>query len=165
MNQSKLYRVFFVVLILMYFTLLGLSIGEIIFPFYETWFSFALIFLAFALFPRFILYGVDTNLWIGSILLLSGCFGLINFYLEISWIFSLAGYLFSATFPSIFMFMFFRQIFHLKLFTFGILFVIILIVYDSGLLSLPITISSLAALLVLVLSFGIKTILNNMRKV
>ena len=165
MKRINFLQLFIFLLVLIYFVLLGLSVYEIIFPFYKTWFSYTLIFLALMLFPRFIAFGVNTNLWAGCLLLLSGTFGIIRFYLKLSVLFTIAGYLACFGLASLIMFCFFRQIFHLKTFTFILFFAIINFVYGTGDISLLAYIISLVTISAFATFFAVKAIISNTRKV
>lgn len=164
-KRINFFRLFIFFVLTAYATLLMLSIFGVIFPFYKTWFSYGLIFISILLVPRFISFGIDTNLWAGSVLFLCGSFGVIRFYENISTLYSLAGYLFCFGLSSLIMFCFFRQIFHLKIFTFMLFSAIIIFVYESGAISLIAFIISLVSVFAFALFFAIKTILSNTRKV
>ena len=165
MKRLNFLKLFIFFVLATYLTLLMLSIFGIIFPFYKLWFSYGLIFIALTLFPRFISFGINTNLWIGTVLLLSGSFGILRFHLNISTLFSLAGYLFCFASASLIMFFFFRQIFHLKIFTFMLFFAIIIFVYEWGIISLIAFVISLVSIFAFALFFAVKAIISNTRKV
>ena len=165
MKRSNFLKLFIFFVFITYGLLLLLSVFGVIFPFYKLWFSYLLIFISLLLVPRFINYGIDTNLWIGTALMLCGGFGVVRFYVEISTLFSISGYLACVGVASLIMFFFFRQIFHLKIFTFMLLFAIIIFVYGSGAISLLTFIISLVASFAFALIFAIKAIISNTRKV
>lgn len=157
---------FFIFLIsILYFTLLLLSIFNVIFPFYKNWFSFALIALALMIFPRYIFYGIDTNLWAGLLLILFGAFGILADFYKLNIIFRVVGYLSCVAISSMIIFLLFRQIFHLKIFTFSLLFVIILVVYAKGLINLWAMILLVVLTSSIAIIFAVKAIISNTRKV
>lgn len=152
-------------IVIIYFSLLMFSIFTDIFPFYKFWFSFALIFLSLMLFPRYIIFNIDTNLWAGCSLLLAGVAGIIAFEYKFSVILNVSSYLICFATASLIMFLFFRQIFHFKIFTSLSLFAIILYVYSINLIKLWFAVSLLSVLGLLVVAICLKTIIVNMRKV
>lgn len=165
MKKSIFSMLFVLFILIVYITLLILSVFGIIFPFYKNWFSFGLIALSLTLFPRYIFYGIDTNLWAGVLLILCGGFGIISFFYKLSLIYNFVGYIFCFGISSMIIFLFFRQIFHLKIFTFSLLFDIILVVYANGLLSLWAMISLIVLTAVIAIIFAVKAIISNTRKV
>lgn len=165
MKKSIFSMLFVLFILIVYTTLLILSVFGIIFPFHKNWFSFGLIALSLTLFPRYIFYGIDTNLWAGVLLILCGGFGIISFFYKLSLIYNFVGYIFCFGISSLIIFLFFRQIFHLKIFTFSLLFDIILVVYANGLLSLWAMISLIVLTAVIAIIFAVKAIISNTRKV
>lgn len=165
--MKRSYFLFFYNLIILvgYFVLLGLSLLGWIYPFYKSWFSYSLMFLSFLILPRFVVYNVDTNLWAFNLLFLCGGFGILKNFYSLTTTYSIAGYMLCVSISSFLMFVFFRQIFHFKLFTFLTLFVIILIVYENNLINFWAMIVLLLTIAGMFAVFLIKTILRNMRKV
>ena len=165
MKASIFLRIYNFSVVCCYLTLLVLSVLGIIFPFYKVWFSFSLIFLSFILFPRFILYNINTNIWFGSLLFLSGAFGVLRFSLNFDVLQSLIGYLLCLSFSSLVMFVLFRQFFHFKTFTIFVMFAIILLVYKLGYMQFWL-VATLSTLLVgAIIALTLKTILLNLRKI
>ena len=160
MKKSIFSMLFVLFIALIYLALLILSVFGVIFPFYKNWFSFGLIALSLTLFPRYVFYGIDTNLWVGLVLILCGAFGIVSEFYKLNF-----GYIFSFGISSLIIFLFFRQIFHLKIFTFALLFDIILVVYANGLLSLWAMISLLVLTAVIATIFAVNAIISNTRKV
>lgn len=164
--KKSIFSMLFVLLIaLIYLAFLILSVFGVIFPFYKNWFSFGLIALSLTLFPRYVFYGIDTNLWVGLVLILCGAFGIVSEFYKLNLVYNFVGYIFSFGISSLIIFLFFRQIFHLKIFTFALLFDIILVVYANGLLSLWAMISLLVLTAVIATIFAVKAIISNTRKV
>lgn len=163
--KSKLFRAFIFIIIALYFLLLFLSIYKKIFPFYKSWFSFALIFLALLLFPRYIIYGIDTNLWAGLNMLLAGAFGVMANFYKLALLYYFIGYISCFSVSSLLIFLLFRQIFHFKIFTFTLLFDIILIVYAKGVLPVWLMIPLLSVTALIATIFVVKAIISNTRKV
>lgn len=163
--MSILLKFYYLTLPLTYFTLIILSFFNVIFPFYENWFSFGLIFLSLIVFPRFISYGIDTNLWVGTLLMLSGVFSLLISNYNLSVFYCISGFLMCFALSSLIMFVFFRQLFHFKIFTNLTLFAIIIFVYISGLIPLWLAITCISCLFVVVSTGAITAILKNTRKI
>lgn len=156
---------FIFLIVILYFTLLMLSIFNIIFSFYKNWFSFALIALALMIFPRYIFYGIDTNLWVGLLLILFGAFGILADFYKLNLIFNFVGYLTCIAISSLIIFLLFRQIFHFKIFTFSLLSVIILVVYAKGMIKLWAMILLITIHVGIAIIFAVKAIISNTRKV
>lgn len=165
MKKSIFSKLFVFFISLVYLALLTLSLCGVIFPMYKNWFSYALIALALMLFPRYIFYGIDTNLWAGLILLLCGAFGILSNFYRLNLIYNFVGYISAIGISSFIIFLLFRQIFHFKIFTFSLLFDIILVVYANGLTTLWAMILSLSLTASIAIIFAVKAIISNTRKV
>ena len=165
MKKTYLLFLYNGIIIFSYIALIVLSTLGYIFPFYKSWFSYALIFLSLLVLPRFILFNVDTNLWAFNLLFLCGFFGVLKSYFKLNTMYSVCGYIICVSVSSFLMFVFFRQIFHFKLFTFLFLSAIILIVYECNFINFWLTISLLSIIAGIFVISLTKTILRNMRKV
>lgn len=101
-------------------------------------FFFCLIFLGVLCMFRCIYLKLDSNLYVGSVLLFVGCVGVVqnSGFIDISFYTSL--YVFSFCFASLMVFVFFRQNIHLKLFAIVFTLVLILFMYERNLFGLEI---------------------------
>lgn len=165
MKTSIWLKIYYITLPIIYLLLIILSKLNVIFPFFENWFSFGLIFLSFLIFPRFISYGIDTNLYIGTVLMLCGLFSLAISNFNLGTFYSFSGFLMCFAISSLIMFVFFRQLFHFKIFTTLTLSAIIIYVYISGFIPLRLAIACFSVIISIVTISGVIAILKNMRKI
>ena len=115
---------------------------------------------------------VGNSNWTYLPVVMGNCIGyvvialvLLPLFYKLNLVYNFVGYIFSFGISSLIIFLFFRQIFHLKIFTFALLFDIILVVYANGLLSLWAMISLLVLTAVIATIFAVKAIISNTRKV
>lgn len=97
--------------------------------FSDVWFSLALVFLSLPVFVRSIYFKSDSSLWVSSLLIWCGISGIFKnaFLIDMSLFYP--AYIFSLSFASFVVFLFFRQKIHLKLFALILFEVIILVSY------------------------------------
>lgn len=97
--------------------------------FSDVWFSLALVFVSFPLFCRSIYFNSDSSLWASSLLIWCGIAGIYNNVYLVSMSMFYPIYIFSVSFASFIVYVFFRQKIHFKLFALILLEVIILMSY------------------------------------
>jgi len=133
MKRTIFLRVFSVFCAVAYGLLLRYSILYNL-PIHKLWFSTALFFLGSILLLRSAFYRIDSSLWCAVFFAACSVTGYLGYlYRFDSWKLA-AGYLFAAGYASLLVFVFFRQIFHIK--TFAILSgaVLLLLLYCTDVL-------------------------------
>ncbi len=100
------------------------------------WFSLALIFLSVPCFLRSYFFKIDSRLYVGVLLLLCGIFGVLVNYYNLNLNVYYPTYIMIVGLASFFVFAFFRQKFHLKVFVICLLEVLLLVVYKLLYISL-----------------------------
>lgn len=164
MKRSFVLRTFSVLSVLLYvFLILFSKINLKII--YELWFSTALFFLANILFLRSVFYKINSALWFSVVLYVCFLVGVFGKTFEFSTIQYISGYLFSFTYASFVVFIFFRQRFHIKTFAFLSAVVLVLFMYSVGYLGYVAFVSLLSFVICLLVSWIINTVRLNLRKV
>ena len=165
MKRTYIFRGVTLFLFVRYFALLILSffIEEI--DFYQFWFSSLLIVLGLSSLTRFLCYKIDSSLYVGVLLTLFGAFGVLNYYFLFAIPLLIALYLGGISFASLSIFIVFRQKFHLKVFAFFALCVILLVLYSEKLLALWAFVGLISACLIFALIGVVFSVKSNTRKV
>lgn len=99
------------------------------------WFSSLLVIIGLIFFIRFCCYKIDSCLFLSMWSMLSGICGILNFFYNFSLPFVFGIYIGSFALASFSIFIKFRQIFHLKVFVFGSLCGILLVLFSEKLIN------------------------------
>ncbi len=131
----------------------------------KIWFSSLIFAIGLIFFIRFCCYRIDSCLFISTWAMLSGVCGILNFFFQFQLTFVFGIYILAFSIASFSIFIKFRQIFHLKVFVFGTLCGILLVLFSEKLINLTafLVLFSLTGLTVIVLI--ISSIKANTRKV
>lgn len=164
-KRTIFFRLFSVLCMGTYVSLIVLSL---IFPeiyFFQFWFSGLLVMVGTVSFVRYFCYKIDSSLFLGTVCLLSGISGILNFFFLFNTSFVASLCFFSFAFASLAIFIKFRHFFHLKTFVFESICGILLLLLSYQLLSLIpfVILFSVAGLAIVVLI--ISSIKRNTRKV
>lgn len=132
--------------------------------FSDVWFSLGLVFISLPLFCRSIYFKSDSSLWASSLLIWCGIAGIYKnaYFVDMSLFYPI--YIFSLSFASFIVYVFFRQKIHFKLFALILLEVIILLSYKLNYLPKHIfLLVNIAYLSALALWFIVRFLLNTRR--
>lgn len=105
--------------------------------FNKFWFSLFLFCIGLVFLARFFCFQIESNLFVCVLLLFVGASGIVAFFVEVSTILRIATYVLSLALSELAVFVKFRQIFHLKTFSFEFVCVILLVLLNFNLLPLP----------------------------
>jgi hypothetical protein len=114
---------------------------------------------------RYISYKIDSSLYAGQVLFLSGALGIINYYLELNILVLIGGYVAVLSLASLSVFIKFRQFFHMKAFVLLALYAILLTTFATGLVRFWVFISLLIVVVIQSFILIISGIRRNTRKV
>lgn len=130
LKATQIVKIIDVCLIILYVFLLAFG-GQT-----KIWFSLALILLSVPSFFRAYFFRLDSKVYLGSILLFCGLFGIFTQRYQLDLKVFYPAYIFILGLSSFLVFVFFRQKFHLKVFVICILEVLLLVVYKLLYISL-----------------------------
>lgn len=165
MKRTIFLKVFTSIIFVLYAFLILYSIFFDFFFIYKYWFSSLILIFGISLFLRYLCYHIDSNLLSGLLLILSGIFGILNYYLKFNTTLIIAGYLLSLGLSFLAVFIKFRQIFHLKAFAFVFLYVIVLVIYSNDLMPPWLFISLLGIISIMMFLTIFERIKLNMRRI
>ena len=164
-KRTIFFRIFSCLNIIGYAILIVLSLMFSEFKFYQFWFSGLLIMVGIVSLVRYFCYKIDSSLFLGTVCLLSGASGTLNFFFDFKLELVSSLYFFSFALGSLAIFVKFRHFFHLKTFVFESICAILLLLLSFELLGfIPfVVLFSTAVLAILILI--VSSIKINTRKV
>ena len=165
MKRTILFRVISIGLFLIYLSITIINIENDYIFLNEHWFSNLLVIMGVIFFTRFLIYKIDSSLFLGCLLFNFGVCGIINYYINQPIIFFVGIYLLGISLASLTIFIFFRQYFHFKIFVFFSICAILLMLYSKKLIPLVAFITLISLILITVLVLIINLIKSNTRKV